>query len=129
MFSFGKKHKLCSRTTINEVFDSGEQLKFFPYVVRYKEASLSDNMPFQVVFSAPKRIFRKAHERNRVKRICREAFRLNKHELQEYLEDNNKQLALFVVYTSKKELEHNDLQKRTTKLFQQLIKQLEHDQS
>ena len=124
-FSLSKVNKLCSPKIIDEIFESGMQVKSYPFVIKYKETELPKDVQFQIVFSAPKRIFRKAVQRNRIKRLCKEAFRTQKHELDKYLKNRNKQVALFLVYTPKEELTINLLGGRTEKLIKKIISQLE----
>ncbi len=124
-FQLGKKNKLCSPKLIDAVFESGLSAKSYPFVVRFKEADLPENTRFQIVFSAPKRTFRKAVQRNRIKRICKESFRLQRASLDQYLEKQNKQLALFLVYTPREELSVKQLEGKTKKLIDKIITQLE----
>lgn len=124
-FQLGKKNKLCSPKLIDAVFESGLSVKSYPFVVRIKEADLPENTRFQIVFSAPKRTFRKAVQRNRIKRICKESFRLQRSSLDQYLEKQNKQLALFLVYTPREELSVKQLEGKTKKLIDKIITQLE----
>lgn len=123
--SLGKANKLCSPKIIDEVFESGMQVKSYPFVLKFKETSLPKDVSFQIVFSAPKRTFRKAVQRNRIKRLCKEAFRSKRTLLDTYLEKQNKQLALFLVYTPKEELSLSLLDGRTEKLIKKIISQLE----
>lgn len=123
-FSLGKNYKLCSKVIIDDLFESGKTIKSFPLIAITKTVEFNDNTPFKIVFSAPKRNFKKAVQRNRIKRICREAVRLNKSILESYLNQNNKQLALFLVYSSKDELNSKQLEKKVIKLFNEIIKSL-----
>ncbi|MDG1331591.1 MAG: ribonuclease P protein component [Crocinitomicaceae bacterium] len=123
--SLGKANKLCSPKIIDEVFESGMQVKSYPFVLKFKETTLPKDVSFQIVFSAPKRTFRKAFQRNRIKRLCKEAFRSKRSLLDTYLEKQNKQLALFLVYTPKEELSLSLLNGRTEKLIKKIISQLE----
>ena len=123
-FGLDKTYKLCSKVVIDDLFSSGKTIKVFPFIAIIKPQQLSTKAPFQIVFSAPKRTFRKAHERNRIKRICKEAVRLNKEPLELYLKESNQQLALFLVYSSAEELNHIQLKKKITKLFNEIIKHL-----
>jgi ribonuclease P protein component len=123
--SLGKANKLCSAKIIDEVFESGTQVKSFPFVLKLKETTLPEDVRFQIVFSAPKRIFRKAVQRNRIKRLCKEAFRSKRSILDTYLKEQNKQLALFLVYTSKEEMPLPLLSRKTEKLISKIISQLE----
>jgi ribonuclease P protein component len=124
----GKRYMLCSKNTIDALFESGITVKSYPYVAILQYDQFKDEVPFKIVFSAPKRTFKRAHERNRIKRICKEAVRLNKSQLESYLVDNEKQLALFLVYSSKEELKNEQLEKKTVALFKKIINKLEnHD--
>jgi ribonuclease P protein component len=123
--SLGKANKLCSPKIIDDVFDSGKQVKSYPFVLKFKESKLPKDVSFQIVFSAPKRTFRKAVQRNRIKRLCKEAFRSKRSILDQYLNQQNKQLALFLVYTPKEELTLSLLEGRTEKLIKKIISQLE----
>lgn len=49
----------------------------------------------------PKRRFSKAHDRNRIKRLMREAYRTNKHSLYTYLQQHEQQMAFIIIYTGK----------------------------
>lgn len=120
-FLLGKEQTLRSKKIIAELFESGERIKSFPFIAICKEVEFPDSSSIKWVFSAPKKKFRKATERNRIKRICREAIRLNKKELELNLSKQNKQLAVFLVYTSANEISHEELQKKTRKLMNTLI--------
>lgn len=118
--SFGKEYKLCSRKQIQEIFDEKKSLKSYPFVLHYKIVSQIEKTRFRVVFSAPKRTFRKATDRNRIKRLMREAIRKNKLYLEPFLIERNIHLALFMIYTAKEELPLETLTKKTNHLFNQL---------
>lgn len=128
-YSFGKNYKLCSKQVIDELFNSGNTIKSYPLIAIYKQVEFNDETPFKIVFSAPKRTFRKAVQRNRIKRICREAVRMNKQILESYLNESKTQLALFLVYSSKDELNHSQLEKKVVKLFNALTQSLHEQQS
>jgi ribonuclease P protein component len=128
-FKLGKNYKLCSKTTIQSLFDSGTSIKSYPFIALFKEVEFETEIPFKVVFSAPKRTFRKAVQRNAIKRKSKEAFRLNKNILESYLKANNKQIALFLVYSTPEEFDHIILQKKINKLFDKIIKKLDEPDS
>lgn len=123
-FRFDKPYKLCSRNLIDEVYSTGQLVKAYPFVVRFLPAKLSTNAPFQVVISAPKRSFRKANQRNRIKRLCKESIRTNKAVIETFLKETNQQIALFLIFTGKEEIPLEVLNKKTEKLFQSIVKQL-----
>lgn len=124
---FGKKYKLCSEKQIQAVFDSKTSVKQYPLVVHYSELPLNNPVPFQITVSAPKRNFKKAHDRNRIKRLLRESIRQNKLILESFLISNNKQLALFMIYIAKEELPFAVLQKKINSVLNQIIKEISND--
>jgi len=124
-YKLGKNYKLCSKIAIQELFDAGTSVKCYPFVAIIKEVEFDTEIPFKIVFSAPKRTFKKAVQRNAIKRKSKEAFRLNKNILETYLKQNNKQIALFLVYSTLEEFDHVILQKKIKKLFDKIIKKLD----
>lgn len=81
--SFPKREKLCSTKSMDILFSSGESFVAFPlrvvYIVREKEAE--DDSDISVLISVSKKKFKRAVKRNRIKRLIREAYRLNKFRL------------------------------------------------
>src|SRR5690606_30415451 len=96
--SFGKEYKLCSKKIMEALFQSGKKIHSFPFLAVFSFEPLDTPTPFQITISVPKRSFRKAHERNRIKRLLRETVRKNKQVLEEVLVQHNQQLALFLIY-------------------------------
>ena len=122
--TFGKKYKLCRQKLIDSVFKQGAYVKQYPFVLHFLEVDEVLEAPFQITISAPKRLFRKAHDRNRIKRLMRETVRKNKINLETFITDNNKNLALFMVYTNREEMPYEVLLKKTEQLFSQLIQKI-----
>lgn len=117
---FGKKYKLCSKKIIESLFSEGRQLRSFPFTVYYQEVALTEDVRFQIVISAPKRQFKKAHDRNRVKRLMRETIRKKKLILESELQKQQKQIALFVIYTQRELPVYEELLAQTEKLMNKL---------
>ncbi|WP_425549950.1 ribonuclease P protein component [Compostibacter hankyongensis] len=85
------------------LFREGKAFSVFPYRVVYHITVLSDTAaPAQVCFSVPKKYHRRAVDRNRIKRLTREAYRLRKNGLYAVLQERKVQLAFCLVYTDKK---------------------------
>ena len=120
----GKSYSLCNKKEIDAIFEAGNKIKSYPFILMYKETDYKETVPFKIVFSAPKRTYRLAVQRNRVKRISREAIRLNKTLLESYLKSENKKLALFLLYTAKTEMSSKQLSDSANELFARLIKQI-----
>lgn len=99
-FTLGKNERLKQRKFIEQLFREGKSFSVFPFRIYYlflEELS----SPLQAGFSASTRNFKKAVDRNRIKRITKEAYRLQKHELKSELTHRKKKLAVFFVYTDK----------------------------
>jgi ribonuclease P protein component len=124
---FGKEYKLCSQKVIQSIFDAKKSVKGYPFLIHYSLLPLTSEASFQITVSAPKRNFKKAHDRNRIKRLMREAIRKNKLILEPFLLESNKQVALFMIYTAREEIPYDVLFKKTTLLFTQLIKELSNE--
>lgn len=119
VFGFSKQDRLCSQKQVDELFHSGERLMVFPYSIRWM---VSDRT--QVLISAPKRKFRHAVDRNRVKRLTRECYRLHKPELYALLDHHNVHLAIAITYIHTEILDFHTLQHRFDKILQQFNTQL-----
>lgn len=81
--TFGKIERLSSPRAIGRVFQRGsaevKTLYLFPFRLLYlSSSSTTSNQNTQVLFSIPKRQFKKAVDRNLIRRRCKEAYRLNK---------------------------------------------------
>jgi ribonuclease P protein component len=119
--SFGKAYKLCSKKIIASLFKTGKQTKNYPFIVYTQPLEKIYKTRFQCVISVPKRNFKKAHDRNRIKRLIRECIRKNKLPLEHYLTTKDSYLALFLIYTAKEEIALEKLEKNYEVLIKKLI--------
>ncbi len=120
----GKSYKLKSKKIIESLFNDGETVKQFPFLLKFNKQELPSKEAFQIVFSVSKRRFKKAPDRNRIKRIMREVIRKNKHSLEALLQQNNQQLALFLIYTNTEIMSFEEMNRKIVLLFERLISQL-----
>lgn len=82
--TLAKGERVCSRATIETLFGGGHSraMSAFPLRMVYMTVPRPAGAPpVQVLVSVPKRCFKRAVKRNRVKRQVREAYRLHKHDL------------------------------------------------
>jgi len=127
-YTFRKEEKLCSQKIIGDIFLSGTSFLCYPLKVVWKYEELPTSFPAQVVFSVPKRLFKRAHDRNLLKRQLREVYRYQKHELYQSLELNDRKIAVMIVYIAKEKLEFSQIEGAMTKVIAKLKKKLEPQQ-
>ena len=100
--TFGKEEKLKSKKIIDQLFKEGKSVSTNGFTLVYLVKPLTTFYPAQASFSVPKRNFKHAIDRNRIKRLMREAYRLNKISFYENLAERKEQMAIMFVYKGKK---------------------------
>lgn len=117
--TFGKEYKLVGKATLEAVYRNGKTIKEYPFVIKCLYITNS-NQALQVAISVPKRNHKSAVSRNLIKRRIREALRLNKSLLINELNSHQKQLAIFVIYTTPEIQEFSFLERKIKKVYQKL---------
>jgi ribonuclease P protein component len=121
-YRYGKTDKLKSRKQIEQLFRDGKTISEPPLrLIWLKENNTS---LLQAGVSVSRRHYKRAVDRNLIKRRLREAYRLNKNELSLFLSEQQKPLSLFWIYTSKKILPFSEMEKACRSILQKLIKKL-----
>ncbi len=93
---------MCSKKNIDLLFLKGSNAISYPLKLIYLETDIDYVNPCQAMFVVPKRAFKRAHDRNKLKRRLREAYRLNKASFYEVLKTKNKKIILSFLYVGKK---------------------------
>lgn len=99
-YTFSKEERLCSEKAIEQLFSKGSSFIAYPLRVVYlvkEEENLGNCLP-QVLISVPKRKFKRANKRNRIKRLVREAYRLHKHPFFELCREKNSSMSIAFLY-------------------------------
>jgi len=121
-FGFGKEEKLKSHNRIDELFAKGRNFTVFPIRVSYQFLPADDKPVLQAGFTVGKKFFKKAVDRNRIKRLLREAYRFQKNELKEIIKMKNVQGYVFFMYTDKTILSFDVVRDAMTKCLARLKK-------
>jgi len=111
-----------SRKKIQALFSTGRALNFSPFRVIYQIKN--DENSLQLGGAVSTRQFKKAVDRNRIKRLIREAYRLQKNELNDLLISRNKGLDLFIIYSGKALPEYSFVFEKTGNILQKLSKEI-----
>ncbi len=117
--TLGKEEHLCSKKLTEELFKTGQRLMVFPYSVHWKicpKALLPKDVRVQVLISTSKRYFHHAVDRNRVKRLTRECYRMHKPALWQLLEEHDAALLLALNYVHNEIFDYNQLYHKFDKL-------------
>src|ERR1017187_7184944 len=113
MQTFGKEEKLKKRKVIEALFKNGKAISANPVRLIWAEAEdKSGKFPLQTGFSVSKRTFKRAVDRNKVKRLMREGFRKNKSEIYAFMEENNLKYSIIFIYTQKKIIPFKDIEQK-----------------
>jgi len=114
-FTYPKKEKLKSKTTIDLLFSEGNSVSKFPLRLVYVENKEPNAELMKMGVSVSKKYFKKAVDRNYFKRVLRETYRLNKHLLIDNLE---KPHTFMFFYQTKEQLSYQEIEEKTIQLFQ-----------
>lgn len=127
-FTWKKAEKLKSRKRIERVFREGKSFTLFPYRVIFLLQPVgvvgAVVAPLQAGFGASSRQFKKAVDRNRIKRLSREAYRLQKQPLLQGLTEKGVSLAVFFIYTGRELPAYATVSEKIGVALQKLIKEI-----
>jgi len=119
--TFPKEEKLKSRKMIGKIFSDGTAVKSYPIRIQFIFHDFEGFPSCQIGASVPKRNFKKAVDRNRIKRQIKEAYRLNKNSFIQKLEAADKKIAMMIIYSGKEKFDYDKIESSTIKAIQKII--------
>jgi ribonuclease P protein component len=130
MKTFTKEERLCSKRLLDLLFKNGSSFLLYPYRVSYLFVADDSAVPAQVVINVSKRRYKRAVDRNLIKRRTREAYRLQKQEeLYAVLDNPNQKLLIALQFVGKQKYEFDFLEKKMLAALKKLRSKLSTDES
>lgn len=126
MNAFKKEERLCSRKSLDLLFKNGSSFLVYPYRVSYLlQPENKQAFPVQLVINVAKKRYKRAVDRNLIKRRTRECYRLNKQEnLYRVLEVTPGSTLLSLQYVGKLIYDSSFLNKAINKVFKKLLAEI-----
>ena len=118
--TYNKEERLKKKKLIAQLFKEGKSLAVFPIKLVYLETEHDGPYKLQVGVSVAKRNFKKAVDRNKIKRLLREVYRKNKFLI--YQSEHTKKHIFMFIYLGKKEMEYNLLEEKMITLLHKFLK-------
>ncbi|TNJ47089.1 ribonuclease P protein component [Tamlana fucoidanivorans] len=114
-YTYPKKEKLKSKKLIDQLFSQGKSVSAYPLRLVYLQTAFDEDVLAKTGVSVSKRYFKKAVDRNRIKRLLRESYRLHK---AQFINDLETQHAFMILYVGKEKPTCSQVEKRMTALFE-----------
>ena len=122
--TFRKQERIVSHQLIETLFEKGDSQSLAAYPLRavfLQTERKQGHAPIQILISVPKKRFKHAVDRNRVKRQVREAYRHHKHLLCDIIPDD-KELLIAFIWLSDSHCPSIEVEKRMVSLLQRIAK-------
>lgn len=123
--TFPKAEHLCGEIRTGKLFAEGKAFIVYPVRVVYKITEHNDNIPVKVLVGVPKKRFKRAVKRNRLKRLMREAYRTNKSILINKCLSSNTHLDIAFNYVSDEEVDFATVQQKIQMALQRIADKIE----
>jgi len=114
-FTYPKQEKLKSKKLIEQLFTKGQSVSAFPLRLVYLGTTFDDAVIAKTGVSVSKRNFKTAVDRNHIKRLLREVYRLNK---ATYFNNLTTQHAFMILYIGKEKPSFAQIETSMKRLFE-----------
>lgn len=118
--TYNKEEKLKKKKLITQLFNDGKSLSVFPIKLVYLETEHDGPYKVHAGVSVAKRNFKKAVDRNHIKRLLREVYRKNKYLI--YQSEHTKKHIIMFIYLGKKEMDYHLLEQKMITLLHKFLK-------
>lgn len=125
-FTFNKKDRLKSQKLIDKLFLEGKSVTSFPLKLIYLKTEFSDGQRIKASVSVSKRNFKKAVDRNRIKRLLRESYRLNR---DAYFNNISTSYALMILYIGRDQTDFDTINSNCKVLLSNFIEKISKDKN
>jgi ribonuclease P protein component len=122
---FRKNERLCSQKRIKSLFEEGKSFNQYPFRVIWSLNKLPGDSPARIVVSVPKKRFKKAVDRNLIRRRIKEAYRKKKHSLYSSLEHSDRQVDFMIIYVADTILDYQLIDNKISALLVRFQKELQ----
>lgn len=119
--TFGKEFKLCGKTSIDALFQEGKTIKSFPIKLIFRKVEVHTEQKF--LFVVPKKMIRKAHDRNYLKRCMREIVRKNK----AIFTEQETSVHVGILYLQQQRLPYKQLEQKLVNALSMFANKLKND--
>ncbi|RIA11102.1 ribonuclease P protein component [Flavobacteriaceae bacterium MAR_2010_72] len=123
-FTFGKKDKLKSQKLIERLFLEGKSVSAYPLRLVYLQTNFDDGSTLKTGVSVSKRNFKSAVHRNRIKRLLRESYRLNK---RLYFNNITTSYALMILYIGKDKPDYDTVNTKMKTVLSSFLEKISRD--
>jgi len=121
--TLNKNERLHSKKLIDQLFEKGDSFFVYPFKVLSLKAETAATCPAQLFISVPKRNIKKATDRNKIKRLIREAYRLNKTIIADHPKRIDNQFVFGLIYTQRTILTFREIERKIILILQRLNEQ------
>lgn len=119
-FTFPKNEHLSGEIRIAKLFSEGKAFICYPLRVVFSLVE-KEKTPVKILVSVPKKRFKKAVKRNRIRRMIKEAYRLHKENFLNQLSTQNFTLHIAITYVSDEEMPYTQIEKKLIEALHKII--------